>query len=160
MYQTILFKISKKIFEEAAFAIVDPCEDDSPQLSEPSKAAHVEFNGTFSGRLAILATERTAQIAAANMLGLEEDDPDVNGKAADALGEILNMICGNFLPAVAGSDAEFQIDAPTELNAAAFPELLDSGASMNSVVAEFCVEGDIVKIIFLYEKGALSGELL
>ena len=49
-------------------------------------------------------------IIAANMLG-EEDAPSKTLQY-DALGEIANVICGNMLPGIAGSNDVFHVSAP------------------------------------------------
>jgi CheY-specific phosphatase CheX len=150
-----LFDITRKIFEEAAFALVDPPEsvDDINVKAAPYKAAALGFHGPFSGKIVILTTERLALTVAANMLGLEEDDPDVSGKAGDALREILNMICGNLLPAIAGSEQEFTIGAPEEISASDFEAVAETG---NSEIekATLYIEGDAVNLILITDKPA------
>ena len=55
------------------------------------------------------------------MLGQEEPPPEPTQK--DALGEIVNVICGNLLPSIAGPEPVFDISAPEilEKNAATQP---------------------------------------
>jgi hypothetical protein len=49
-------------------------------------------------------------IITSNMLG--EEDVSSKNLQYDALGEIANVICGNMLPGIAGSDKVFHVRAP------------------------------------------------
>ena len=51
-----------------------------------------------------------------NMLGLDDDADITDAEQQDALKEILNVICGNVLPAIAGDQVEFNIEAPEILS--------------------------------------------
>ena len=53
---------------------------------------------------------------AGNMLGMDDDAEISETEQQDALKEILNVICGNALPAIAGDQVEFSIDAPEVLS--------------------------------------------
>jgi chemotaxis protein CheY-P-specific phosphatase CheC len=56
--------------------------------------------------------EITADIAA-NILGLEPEDIESEEMRHDALAEMLNVACGHVIMALAGTDANFKLDAPT-----------------------------------------------
>ena len=47
---------------------------------------------------------------AANMLGV--DEAPGSAEQADALGELANVLCGNLLPAIAGEQHVFILEAP------------------------------------------------
>lgn len=112
--KTILFNTSRMIFENAAFVLVDePQQDDSaPCFDTTSICSRVNFSGQATGMIAMRVSDKTARAAAGNMLALDDDECRDTGKCKDAVGEILNMICGNFLPAVFGDKAEFHIGQP------------------------------------------------
>jgi chemotaxis protein CheY-P-specific phosphatase CheC len=145
MWQKILFETSKKVFEDAAFALVDS-PDEAASEPSPLSVVCVDFCGPFSGRMALQAPETLSRAVAANMLGIEEDDPEVAGKTEDALGELLNMICGNFLPAVAGAEPEFKIGAPARITEDDFKRISMARAAVILHIAELCVEGHAVKV--------------
>jgi len=125
-YPQTLSETVQRIFERAAFVLMDfPDEEPGPNAAAAeSAAAKVQFSGSFSGEMCFLANHRLAVILAGNMLGLEEDDPEAFSRSADALGEVLNMICGNFLPLVAGTRAEFQINAPVPIGREVYEDLV------------------------------------
>jgi CheY-specific phosphatase CheX len=70
----------------------------------------VDFNGPFSGKLLVRVCGGLLPIIATNMLG--EEDVLSKSLQYDALGEIANVICGNMLPEIAGSDQIFHVSAP------------------------------------------------
>jgi CheY-specific phosphatase CheX len=87
-----------------------------PELEEQYRDARVaaavcvRFQGPFTGKLVLKVSGDLLPTLAANILG--EEEPPAKRLQHDALGEIANVICGNALPAIAGSKAIFQIDAP------------------------------------------------
>jgi chemotaxis protein CheY-P-specific phosphatase CheC len=114
-YHEILLQTSQKVFEDTAFAFIDPPEEEEiPALSSDLfETYEIHFSGPFSGSLS-MALEKPLPLAlAASMLGTENDDPEVVEKHNDAMGEILNIICGNILPLMAGPQAEFALESPS-----------------------------------------------
>lgn len=70
----------------------------------------VEFKGPLEGALEVRLTEDLVPELASNMIGFEEaPDPEV---CRDAVGELVNVICGNLLPELAGYSAVFDLTAP------------------------------------------------
>lgn len=94
-------------FEEMAFAI--PMDGTAPSPG-PTVAAQVSFVGPFAGRLVLAVEEQMLAGLAANMLGVDEVPSPT--EQADALGELANVLCGNLLPMIAGSQLVFLLDAP------------------------------------------------
>lgn len=74
--------------------------------------ASMTFSGDMVGHLTVaVPTEITAEIAA-NILGLEPEDIESEAMMNDALAEMLNVVCGHVIMALAGTDANFKLDAP------------------------------------------------
>jgi chemotaxis protein CheY-P-specific phosphatase CheC len=76
----------------------------------------VDFNGYFDGRLLMRISACVIPELANNMLGRDDDAEISDSEQQDALKEILNVICGNALPAIAGDQVEFNIVAPEILS--------------------------------------------
>ena len=141
-YRQILFDTAQRILQDAAFAFIDPADEDGASLDPgPFMACSVAFAGPFRGAMALASGARLAATLAANMLGVDEDDPDATRKKADALGEILNMICGNVLPEIAGARAEFAITAPEPLTEPQFENMLSQAPDHMLFTADILVEG-------------------
>ncbi len=153
MYRQTLYETAQRIFEDAAFALVDPPDETTRQERHfgVELSAVVAFNGEFSGLLVITIPQELARSFAANMLGIEEDDPAAALKSDDAVGEILNMICGNLLPAVAGTGPEFDIGAPYEISSFDLAGLLKRHPTKETTNVEIIVEDQPVQLALLLD---------
>ncbi len=126
MHKTLeqhLTEVAEAMFESLAFLIQMPEEFCQEELS-PAIAATVTFSGPFCGAVMVAASDGMLEELAANMLGLEGDAP-TDEQQTDAFKELLNVVCGNLLPAIAGSEAVFHVDAPRLLGTCDIPEALD-----------------------------------
>lgn len=148
----ILFETARRILQEAAFAFTDDPEDSGREPGGAFMACSVAFNGPFHGAMALASGKRLASILAANMLGVDEDDPDADRKKADALGEILNMICGNALPEIAGTRAEFAITAPEPLSEPQFETMLSNVPEHKLHTADIVVEGFDAFLVLILDR--------
>ncbi len=108
----LLDRVGNEIFESLAFIL--PAWEDEPQDAEenrPRTMALIAFAGPFEGRVALsVPTDMLPEIGA-NMLGLDFGEVPPVEQQRDALGELLNVICGNLLPDLADADAIFHVQA-------------------------------------------------
>lgn len=117
---TILARVAAETLEKLAFVFAYP--DEPPRMgggpegcrpcNPDGSQASVGFRGPFRGELVMDICSADLLEVAANMLGLEPGDPIGSEERQDALKEVLNVVCGNLLPAIAGKTAVFDIDAP------------------------------------------------
>jgi chemotaxis protein CheY-P-specific phosphatase CheC len=107
----ILKKSVASTLEDTAFIFLE--EEEDAQIFEGDMVfTTLSFSGIKTGKM-ILATEMDLSIQlAANLLGLEEDDPFAVDKGKEALSEMLNIICGVFLEMWLGSDNNVTMDVP------------------------------------------------
>lgn len=110
--EKILAETAADSLEKLAFVFVYPAEGTATQLPDSVVTASVSFSGSFSGILVMKVSAEILSELAANMLGLDEDEETTLDQQHDVLQETLNVICGNFLPAVAGRQEVFNIDSP------------------------------------------------
>jgi len=105
-----LFKAALATFEGLSFT--SPTEEIGPQqeAAPAREAVRVNFHGPMSGCLLLRLRGDVAARLAAGMLGA--DSPPERGLVEDAVKEVGNVVCGNFLPAYAGDGAIFRLDAP------------------------------------------------
>ncbi len=90
--------------------------------------ASMSFTGDLVGVLEVaVPTEITAEIAA-NILGLEPEEIESEAMMNDALGEMLNVVCGHVIMAMAGTDANFSLNSPvtTYVDDAKYTEMMTS----------------------------------
>lgn len=93
---------------EALSGVIPAPRETAVQSAAPWEAAYrVEFEGAARGEMRLTFFGGAAAAVAEGMIGRGEG-PD----AADALGELSNIVCGNFLPFVYGATAEFHLTKP------------------------------------------------
>jgi CheY-specific phosphatase CheX len=110
--KTLLAGVTSDTLEKLAFLFVFPDEGRSGDGPDPATTGRVEFNGFFSGSLVMRMSSSVLPELSSNMLGLEDDAEISPEDQQDAFKEMLNVICGNLLPAIAGDQVVFNIDAP------------------------------------------------
>ena len=107
----ILYSVAEQIFESLAFLLLAPEEDAPIPDGARGVTASIMFDGAFKGTLFLCVSEEMLPAIATNMLGLMDDETLPAPQQRDALKELLNVVCGNFLPQVAGADAVFNVHA-------------------------------------------------
>lgn len=87
-----LERLSRAVLEDAAFLLVEA----ATELPLPDRVvqARLAFTGPGRGSMTLTTTPALAREVAANMLGIDEADEDAVGHADNALGELLNIVCG------------------------------------------------------------------
>ncbi|MGB8010163.1 MAG: chemotaxis protein CheX [Terriglobales bacterium] len=127
----ILERATQEVFE-----IMLGCQ---VKLAEPSEhtlrggfTAIVGLAGALCGVVTVCCAPKTASQIALGMLG---DAANSDGQAVDALGEICNMIAGNFKNKLAGTDERCMLSVPSVISGGEykFHSLVD-GSSMDAVV--------------------------
>jgi len=110
--ENILPEAISEALETMAFMTVMPIEEEMPYPSENIEAT-MSFSGPVSGEVKILAGVEFAHMIAANVLGVDFDDPEAQSKSTDAFKEMLNTVCGVLLPKLARSSADvFDVTLP------------------------------------------------
>ena len=111
-----LFKAAVLTFEDLCLALPTEKLDENQQRAEPVAAVRIGFQGSLSGRLVLMVSTNLLSLLPTNMLAL--DGPVGKQDQIDALSEVINVICGNMLPGVSGSDEAFRITPPQIINVA------------------------------------------
>jgi len=112
----ILSRVTEEIFEKLAFMFSFPEEGFEAEIESsaagPPVVTEVFFKGPFSGRLVMSLSPRLLPELAGNMLGADDNETTTPDQRYDALKELINVICGNLLPEIAGKQAIFNVDTP------------------------------------------------
>lgn len=113
-----LSKVAVRILEEAAFLFSDDLAPaDRPDHTWQPIGAGLEYEGSEdAGHVQVWADADMVRSLASNMLGLDEEDPESGAHVADALKELLNMVLGNVLTEVWGTEPVFHLGIPTLLD--------------------------------------------
>ncbi len=110
--QEVLHTVVRQILEDATFVFAEPAED-LPEWMDSVLEAEVTFAGPNTGRLLIAMSPDLAINLAANLLGIDADDPDAVTRGHGASGEIANMICGALMEKLFGAEAICRLGIPT-----------------------------------------------
>ena len=87
-------------------------EEDPPPPIVDGRTALVRFEGPVSGAFKLTVNSEMLPLLAANMLGLADESASTPEEQDDALKELANVLCGNLLPAIAGTEPVFDVHAP------------------------------------------------
>ena len=152
-YSEIITESVVDIFEKAAFLFPIPIEETEEGCSDEDGqmiCIGITFNGPSNGEFIISLPKELTKEISANMLGIDEDDPDVEQKSIDAAKEILNIVCGNILPKIYGEEPIFYLSAPYIL------ERLEDGINETKnydiTKIQMDVDDNIVTFIFAVEQ--------
>jgi CheY-specific phosphatase CheX len=113
----------------------------------------VTFTGAFDGRLVLAVSRGILKELAANMLGVEHASPTPE-QQDDALKEMVNVVCGNLLPVLAGPQPVFHMSAPEigPVHGAA-----DQGERPSAATARMCVDAGAAELsLFVNDPAALE----
>ncbi len=103
--------IFSDILSDMAFIFVaDP--DDGVSLGEYTLQVRVSYKGPQNGILQLRCDGRFAAVVAANLLGVDEEDSAAEQGRLDALKELMNVVCGNLVTELYGTEGLFELTIP------------------------------------------------
>jgi len=127
-HENLLRDTFSNVIEKLAFMFVEEVEEKKP-IKTDSKflKARMTFDGAMAGVFTIVVSEKMCSEIAVNILGLDSDDRIGKEQMSDALKEVLNVVCGNFITALAGDRPVFELSLPvvSEINASSKKALLN-----------------------------------
>ncbi len=108
-----LWQVAEDVLGKLAFMFSYTDEEPAEEIDAPDGAviASVSFKGIFDGKLELLVSPGILPDLAGNMLGLD-DETAAPEEQYDAIKELVNVICGNLLPELAGKQAIFKVGVP------------------------------------------------
>ena len=109
--------------------------DNSADLNDGEFTALVGLAGSLCGVLSIRCNDQAARTMASKMLGMPEEE--VDNDSWDALGEIANMIAGNFKGKLSGIGNHCMLSVPTIIVGTDYETRSLRGGNMIEVVFEF-----------------------
>ncbi len=155
--KSILTRVTSETLERLAFLFTFADDERDIDGQEPAVTGRVEFSGFFAGSILLRLSSSALQELAVNMLGLDDDDEIPPEEKQDAFKEMLNVICGNALPAIAGNQVEFKIGSPEILSEAASATEL-SEANPDCIVRLMLEEGFCD--VYFFVEGRLPESIL
>lgn len=108
----ILHRVLSDILEKMAFLFAEDLDQPPDDLgAAPLWHAAIEFKGAVSGRIETAAPEPLCLTLAANAMGVEPDMLE-GLTPKDALGEFLNIVCGEFIEMRQGNQQIYHLAIP------------------------------------------------
>jgi hypothetical protein len=106
-----LLEVTEQTCEVLAFIFPVPPPDTVDDCAGPIARVQVGFSGPFDGTLALAMPEEMLPVLAGNILGLDPAETNA-AQQQDASKELCNVICGNLLPIIAGTEPVFAVSTP------------------------------------------------
>ena len=101
--------VTAQTLETLCFFYPDTEISEAQQNAPLDGAMSVRFEGPFNGRVVVRLSGGLLPLLASNMLG--DVDGDLHMQR-DALAEVANVICGNLMPLIGGSERAFVLRSP------------------------------------------------
>jgi len=106
------------VLENLAFMVNDDCS--APASSETTwLECQISYSGPATGVLHCWCTRNFAIQLTANLLGTNPSDAAAEDQMEDALGEFMNVVCGQFVTTCHGVGPVFDLSIPTAAECAA-----------------------------------------
>ena len=151
-----LARVAEEVFGSLAFVLPAFEEElSAPPQAADSTAASISFAGPFDGTLALSASDELLPAVAANMLGLDFGEVPSQDVQRDAFKELLNVTCGNLLPALAGQQAVFDVGAAELLADGALPATVAGRPPL--AAARLQLEGGWVELVLFAPERVAAG---
>ena len=120
--------------------------------SDETIVASIHFSGHFEGDLFLETSCDLLPVIGMNMLGLDDENSLTHEEQKDAFRELLNVICGNLLPALAGQKAVFNIDGAEIHSETSIPETFEGQTPR--AMAHFGLEVGHARLVLFVDENA------
>ena len=127
----ILIKVCCDVFESLSFMFGEAIDLDEVDSESGSFInVSISYKDDRAGAIILIVSAETAKILAYNILGIDEDEEDLPFESSmDALKELLNTICGQFITSRFGDEPVFDLTVPETktISLDEWQESVDSG---------------------------------
>ena len=132
----------EEVFEIMLGCRVQPSTEAQP-MPNPEFTAVVGLAGALCGIVTVRCDAKTAARVAKSMWG---DTADSQQQVADALGEICNMVAGNFKNKLAGTDERCMLSVPTVVSGGEY-------------ICHSMADGNFIETVLLFEGAPVAVRL-
>lgn len=139
----------KTIFSDVLAKLAFMFTDDEPIDVAPGQTwleTTISYHGPVHGGLRFRCTRDFAVLLAANLLGVDPEDNNASTQCEDAVKEFMNIVCGQLVTALHGSEDVYALSIPKTVDLAETPDLTDDGG-----VSSYTVTVDNHVIQMMYE---------
>jgi CheY-specific phosphatase CheX len=105
-----------RVMESLAFYFMDPVDSQlanmEDEIQTPYLCVSMRFEGPHGGLFDLYIPKGMMQTISANMLGVDESDATAISQQQDAVCELLNVICGQTITEIWGTNQIFDLRIP------------------------------------------------
>ncbi len=134
--------------EEGAFIFAEATEESPPWSDDEIWETRLSYSAHKEGEVYLATISELAVEIATNLLGLDSEVPEASDKAADAVGEILNVIAGTLFDRWFGNDVEYSMGVPEvkKVSVEEHEEILEKSSCSVSMITEDGLRIDVAVV--------------
>ena len=140
-----LSTVLSEVLANLAFMFTDD-ESAEPSPDDRWLETTISYRGPAKGTFRFRCPKNFSQLLAANLLGVDPQDEDAESKGEDAVKEFMNILCGQLVTSLHGTDDVFDLSIPQSNEVPKTPDLsVEDGPEL----ATLSVEGYRVELAYL-----------
>ncbi len=131
-----LATIFSEVLADLAFMFTDDEDFSEVDSSDPWLETKIGYRGAKNGDLIFRCTRSFTKLLASNLLGVDQDQAS-DEQANDAAKEFMNIVCGQLVTAMHGTDDVYNLTIPAIERMKTSPDLsLDDGDYASTISVE------------------------
>jgi CheY-specific phosphatase CheX len=141
-YDIVLSEVFCDVLLKYGFMFGEPLPKDEISINDPVYLhTSVAFNGYRSGIQGISASADLTTQLASNVLGIDQSDVNSLEDSQDALKELNNIVCGQFLTSAFGENPLFDLSPPSvkQIDSKEWKKLIDNENTIALMVEDIPV---------------------
>lgn len=107
----LLKELFISILQQSAFMFAEEIGQEDLDMPDRYFVSTINFTGHASGEISMLIPDKAASMMFTNILG-SDDTASAEKQKKDCVGEVLNVLCGQYLTAAAGETPVFNLSIP------------------------------------------------
>lgn len=141
--------ILSNVLADLAFMFTEDQEEAGGTTADVWLETEIGYRGPCRGTLRFHCTREFSIQLAANLLGLSPDDPQAESGADDAVREFMNIVCGQLITALHGTEAVFDLTIPVLRELMQMPSFADSESAR---ATNLFVEGQRLHLVYTVDE--------
>jgi len=142
-----LTAIFSEVLQNLAFMFNDD-DDGEVIVGEVWLETEMGYRGPRGGNLRFRCSRDFSILLAANLLGTDPESVDSPARANDAVKEFMNIVCGQLITALHGTEEAFDLTIPELRELQEAPDLSVTRDAQSSTL---CVQGHRLQLVYVPE---------
>lgn len=136
--------IFSDVLANLAFMFTDDIQAE-PSREHTWLETAIGYEGRRCGTLRFWCTRDFTALLAANLLGIDPQDPAASGQGEDAIKEFMNIVCGQYVTTMHGDQDTYNLTIPKVTELTEPPELLDDD---ETTACTFNVDVHVIQLAY------------